>query len=219
MIKNVIFDFDGVIVDSEILIAKSLSNYLLNLNIKFGEREFFKLAGNKTIQIVSKLSDRFGIEDKDKFYNDIMILSKDLYQNKLETVSGIKNFLKNTNHKRLIGSNNTKPRILEGLKKIELNDYFNSNHIFSFDVVQRPKPDPAIYLSAINNTGININETVIIEDSSIGVQAGVAAGIKVIGLTAGSHWYEGRSTKELYDAGAYEVVKNYNDMLLLINKL
>ena len=66
---------------------------------------------------------------------------------------------------------------------------------------------------------INLNETVIIEDSSIGIQAGVAAGIKVIGITAGSHWYKGRSNKELYASGAYEVVNNYDDMLLLISKL
>ena len=59
----------------------------------------------------------------------------------------------------------------------------------------------------------------MIEDSAIGTQAGVAAGIKVIGLTAGGHWYEERSIKELYDAGAYEVVSNYKDMISLVNKL
>ena len=53
----------------------------------------------------------------------------------------------------------------------------------------------------------------------IGIHAGVAAGIKVIGLTAGGHWYKNRSNQELYDAGAYKVVNNYSDMLLLVNKI
>ena len=219
MIKNVIFDFDGVVVDSESLIAKALSDYLANRDINFQEKDFFKLAGNKTIEIVSILSDRFNIKDEDKFYNDIMILSKDLYENKLKPVSGIEKFLMNTKHKRLIGSNNTKPRILDGLKKIRLDHYFESNYIYTFDLVGIPKPDPAIYIRAIENSKINVDETVIIEDSCIGVKAGVAAGIKVIGLTSASHWYEGRSAQELYDVGAYEVVKNYDDMLILINKL
>ena len=61
--------------------------------------------------------------------------------------------------------------------------------------------------------------TIIIEDSVFGIQAGVAVGIKVIGLTAGKHWHEDRSDQELFDAGAFDVVKNYKDMLLLINKL
>ncbi len=219
MIKNVIFDFDGVVVDSEALIAKALRDYLANRDINFKEKDFFKLAGNKTIEIISILSDRFNIKDKGKFYNDIMILSKDLYESKLKPVFGIETFLKNTKHKRLIGSNNTKPRISDGLKKIKLDHYFESDYIYAFDLVGIPKPDPAIYIRAIENSKININETIIIEDSSIGVKAGVAAGVKVIGLTAASHWYEGRSTQELYDVGAYEVVKNYDDMLMLINKL
>ena len=219
MIKNVIFDYDGVLVDSEYLIAKSLSQYLTKRKIIFTEKEFFELAGNKTVEIISILSDKFEIEDQELFYKDIMLISKDLYSNKLKTVIGVEGFLKKTDHRRLIGSNNTKPRILDGLNKLSLNHFFKENDVFAFDMVGKPKPDPAIYLQAIESSNINLNETVIIEDSSIGIQAGVAAGIKVIGITAGKHWHEGRSNKELYASGAYEVVNNYDDMLLLINKL
>ena len=56
MIKNIIFDFDGVLVDSEILVAKSFCRYLSKRNIEFGEKEFSKFAGKKTIQVVSELS-------------------------------------------------------------------------------------------------------------------------------------------------------------------
>ena len=219
MIKNLIFDFDGVIVDSEIIVARSLSTYLAKRNIKFEEKDFFKFAGNKTIEIISHLSKEFQIIDKEEFYNDIMMLAKDLYSNQLRSIKGVEKFLENTSHNRLIGSNNIKSRIIDGLKKINLSQYFCNDNIFSFDIVGQPKPDPAIYLKAIEVSEININETIIIEDSVIGVQAGVAAGIKVIGLTAGGHWDHARSDKELYDAGAYEVVSNYNDMLLLIDKL
>ena len=56
MIKNIIFDFDGVLVDSEVLVARSLSIYLAERNIEFEEKEFSKLAGKKTTQIITTYS-------------------------------------------------------------------------------------------------------------------------------------------------------------------
>ena len=127
--------------------------------------------------------------------------------------------MQNTNHKRLIGSNNIKDIIIKCLTKVDLNNYFTEDSIYTFDLVENPKPKPDIYLKAIYDSKIDINETIIIEDSVMGVKAGVAAGIKVIGLTAGGHWYEGRSNQELFDAGASEVVDNYEDILLILNNL
>ena len=58
MIKNLIFDFDGVLVDSEILVGKAFSKYLQSLGFNFNEKDFYKYAGKKTIQVVSDLSDK-----------------------------------------------------------------------------------------------------------------------------------------------------------------
>ena len=76
-------------------------------------------------------------------------------------------------------------------------------------MVQKSKPYPDIFLQAINQNNLKKEETVIIEDSSVGVQAGVAAGIKVIGLTAGGHWHEDRSEEELINSGAFTVIKEF----------
>jgi len=219
MIKNIIFDFDGVLVDSEILVAKAMRKYIAEKNITFEENEFSKFAGKKTFQVISELSSLFNIPDKESFFNDIMSLANVLYSNELQVVFGVNHFLKNTNHNRFIGSNSGKERIVRGLKKAGIDNYFNEEVIISFDLVEKPKPEPDIYQKIMDVANLEKVETIIIEDSVTGIQAGVAAGIKVIGLTAGGHWYEGRSNKELFDAGAYDVVKNYQDMLLLINKL
>ena len=127
--------------------------------------------------------------------------------------------MKNTNHNRFIGSNSGKERIVRGLKKVGIDNYFNEDSISSFDTVGKSKPEPDVYQRLIDIATLDKKETIIIEDSAIGIQAGVATGVKVIGLTAGKHWHKGRSDQELLDAGAYDVVKNYKDMLLLINKL
>ena len=129
MIKNIIFDFDGVLVDSEILAARSFRLYLSERNIVFDEKEFSKFAGKKTIQIVSELSSLFNIVDQQSFFNDIMIRASNLYSNELQAVFGIEHFLKNTNHNRFIGSNSLKERIVRGLKKVKLDNYFSENSI------------------------------------------------------------------------------------------
>ena len=219
MIKNIIFDFDGVLVDSEILVAKAMKKYLFEKKITFEEKEYSKFAGKKTIQVISELSLLYNIPDKESFFNDIMSLADALYSNELEVVFGVNHFLKNTNHNRFIGSNSGKERIVRGLKKVGIDNYFNEDSISSFDAVGKSKPEPDIYQRLIDIATLDKKETIIIEDSAIGIQAGVATGVKVIGLTAGKHWHKDRSDQELLDAGAYDVVKNYKDMLLLINKL
>ena len=60
MIKNIIFDFDGVLVDSEILVAKAFAKYLLKFGIETNEKEFSNFAGKKTVQVIEILSENHG---------------------------------------------------------------------------------------------------------------------------------------------------------------
>ena len=153
MIKNIIFDFDGVLVDSEILVARSFCRYLSERNIIFDEKEFSKFAGKKTIQIVSELSSIFNIDDKQSFFNDIMSYSNSIYSNELQAVLGVTDFLKNTNHNRFIGSNNYKQRILFGLKKAGIDNYFNEKSISSFDFRKYILPSTtSLYFDHSRNT-------------------------------------------------------------------
>ena len=64
-------------------------------------------------------------------------------------------------------------------------------------------------VKVIKSNQLEKKETVIIEDSPVGVQAGIAAGINVIGITAGSHWTQNRSDKHLIDSGAIHVISNF----------
>ncbi|SVA12078.1 uncharacterized protein METZ01_LOCUS64932 [marine metagenome] len=73
MIKSIIFDFDGVLVDSEILVAKAFSRYMIESGYDFNHKEFSKFAGKKTFEVISHLSDKFSIEDEEEFYDKISI--------------------------------------------------------------------------------------------------------------------------------------------------
>jgi HAD superfamily hydrolase (TIGR01509 family) len=219
MIKNIIFDFDGVLVDSEILVAKAFSKYMQELGIKTNEKEFANLAGKKTVEVIDILSEKYSLKDKQKFFDDIMNIASNIYKKELKTVVGVEEFLKKSKHNLYIGSNSMKNRILDGLKRVGLEKYFNPNHIYSFDLVDNPKPHPDIYLKAVNDNDLLIDETIIIEDSVVGVNAGKNANIKVIGLTAGGHWHTDRDEKELINAGAIATANNFNKIEEIIESL
>jgi len=66
MIKNIIFDFDGVIVDSEVLASKAFSKYFSKFDKSIKEEQFYKYAGKKTVEVIDLLSSKYKIENKEK---------------------------------------------------------------------------------------------------------------------------------------------------------
>ena len=219
MIKNIIFDFDGVLVDSETIVLKAFSKYVQECRIKTNEKELVNLVGKPTIVVIDILSEKYFPENKKEFSDDIMNIASNIYKKELKKIVGVEKFLEKSNHNLYIGSNSLKDRILYGLKRVGLEKYFNSNQIYSLDLVDNPKPHPDIYLKALNDNDLTIDETIIIEDSVVGVQAGKNANVKVIGLTAGGHWHENRDEKELIHAGAIATANNYNKIQEIIESL
>ena len=219
MIKNIIFDFDGVLVDSETIVLKAFSKYMQECRIKTNEKELANLVGKPTIVVIDILSEKYFPENKKKFSDDIMNIASNIYKKELKKIVGVEEFLEKSNHNLYIGSNSLKDRILDGLKRVGLEKYFNSNQIYSLDLVDNPKPHPDIYLKAVNDNDLIIDETIIIEDSVVGVQAGQDANVKVIGLTAGGHWNKNRDEKELINAGAFVTANDYNKIQEIIESL
>ena len=219
MIKNIIFDFDGVIVDIEVLASKAFSKYFSKFDQSITEEQFYKYAGKKTVEVIDLLSDEYKIENKEKFINEIFDIVSEVYSKDLKLVDGAKYYISKSDRNHFIGSNSNKDRILDGLKLVELDEFFLSDQVYSFDMVKRPKPDPDIYLKVVNDNSLNIEETVIIEDSGVGVKAATAAGVKVFGLTAGKHWHSNRDKNELFDNGALNVFSDYESLGKAIEEL
>ena len=209
MIKNIIFDFDGVIVDSEVLASKAFAKYFSKFDRSIKEEQFYKYAGKKTVEVIDLLSAKYKIENKEAFTNEIFDIVAEVYSRDLKLVDGAKDYISKSNRDHFIGSNSNKDRIMDGLKLVDLDKIFLSDHVYSFDMVERPKPDPDIYLKVLNDNSLNIQETIIIEDSGVGVKAASSAGVRVFGLTAGKHWHSNRDINELFDNGALNVFSDY----------
>ena len=216
MIKNIIFDFDGVLVDSEILVAKAFAKYMKTFGISIDDKEFANYAGKKTVEVIASLSEKYSIKNPQKFFDDIMDIASNIYKNELTIVNGVDEFLDEISLNLFIGSNSIKKRIIDGLNKVKLNKYFKPNQVYSFDLVDNPKPHPDVYLKAIEDNQLKKHETIIIEDSVVGVKAGCSADVRVIGLTAGGHWHENRDEKDLLEAGAIDVTNNYKKIKNII---
>ena len=216
MIKNIIFDFDGVLVDSEILVAKAFAKYMKTFDISIDDKEFANYAGKKTVEVIASLSEKYSIKNQQKFFDDIMDIASNIYKNELTIVNGVDEFLDEISLNLFIGSNSIKKRIIDGLNKVKLNKYFKPNQVYSFDLVDNPKPHPDVYLKAIEDNQLKKHETIIIEDSVVGVEAGCGADVRVIGLTAGGHWHENRDEKDLLEAGAIDVTNNYKKIKNII---
>jgi HAD superfamily hydrolase (TIGR01509 family) len=209
MIKNIIFDFDGVIVDSEVLASKAFAKYFSKFDRSIKEEQFYEYAGKKTVEVIDLLSAKYKIENKETFTNEIFDIVAEVYSRDLKLVDGAKDYISKSNRDHFIGSNSNKDRIMDGLKLVDLDKIFLSDHVYSFDMVERPKPDPDIYLKVLNDNSLNIQETIIIEDSGVGVKAASSAGVRVFGLTAGKHWHSNRDKNELFDNGALNVFSDY----------
>ena len=219
MIKNIIFDFDGVIVDSEVLASKAFSKYFSKFDKSIKEEQFYKYAGKKTVEVIDLLSAKYKIENKEKFTNEIFDIVSEVYSKDLKLVDGAKDYISKSDRNHFIGSNSNKDRILDGLKIVGLDKFFLSDQVYSFDMVKRPKPDPDIYLKVLNDNSLNREESVIIEDSGVGVKAATAAGVRVFGLTAGKHWHSNRDKNELFDNGALNVFSDYESLGKAIEEL
>ena len=212
MINNIIFDFDGVIVDSEVLASKAFVKYFNNLGYSLKEDQFYKYAGNKTVDVINLLSKKYQIENKDKFTEDIFSMIAEIYTKDLKLVEGANDYINKSTRKHFIGSNSNKDRILQGLGFVGLENIFLKEQIYSFDMVKKPKPHPDVYLKVLNDNSLNVDETIIIEDSGVGVQAAFSAGVKVFGITAGKHWHSNRDKNELYENGALSVFSDYESL-------
>ncbi|MDC3178515.1 HAD family phosphatase [Pelagibacteraceae bacterium] len=219
MIKNIIFDFDGVIVDSEVLASNAFAKYFSKFDKSIKEEQFYKYAGKKTVEVIDLLSAKYKIDNKEKFTNEIFDIVAEVYSRDLKLVDGAKDYISRSNRNHFIGSNSNKDRIMDGLKLVGLDKLFLSDNVYSFDMVKRPKPDPDIYLKVLNDNSLNIEETIIIEDSGVGVKAATSAGVRVFGLTAGKHWHSNRDKNELFDNGALNVFSDYTSLSKAIEEL
>ena len=208
--KLVIFDCDGVLVDSEPIINRTFAETLTEFGFPITYREVTqKFIGKSLKTCLEMIEEAYNKPLPENF----MELCKEReiapLQQELQPVLGIIEVLEQLTLPKCVASNSSHRHIQLVLKLTGLLHKFDEK-IYSCYDVPRPKPFPDVYLHAAEQMNTNPEDCVVIEDSVPGVQAGYAAGMTVFGYAQHS------DPNALTDAGAKIV---FNDMRQLLQLL
>jgi HAD superfamily hydrolase (TIGR01509 family) len=211
----VIFDCDGVLVDSELLGAEAHVACLADEGLVITVQESLdRYSGMSVADMVRDLQMRYGRPgslDVSKFERKHQCVMSRLIAENLQMIPGISEALNAIACRICVASSGTKDRICSTLKKAGLFERFHP-HIFSASAVARGKPFPDLFLHAAAQMRVEPSRCVVVEDSIPGVTAAVAANMRVIGFAGGSHCRAGHSSR-LYASGADRVIDRMSELL------
>ncbi|MFD4375506.1 HAD family hydrolase [Streptomyces sp. NPDC058486] len=184
----VIFDNDGVLVDSEPLSNRLLAGYLTELGhpttYEDSLRDYMGAAIHRVHDLVGERTGQRLPEDFDDVFHSRVFAA---FQEELEPVEGAVEVLKRLVAERTpycVASSGSHERIRVGHRKTGLDAWFPEELVYSAEDVGRGKPAPDLFLHAAARMGVEPARCVVVEDSRLGVQAAVAAGMDVYGFTA-----------------------------------
>lgn len=186
----VIFDMDGVLVDSEILVGRIEVDMLAELGAAVTLDEIVQnFMGRSDATMTKMLRRDWGIELPEGFDAERTRRVAARFDEALEAIRGIDGVLLDliaAGIPRCVASSSAPARIAHSLTLTGLRDHFDG-HLYSAAMVANGKPAPDLFLHAAARLGVASAACVVVEDSPPGVQAGVAAGMDVIGFTAAAH--------------------------------
>lgn len=209
-VKLVIFDCDGVLIDSERIANTILLEMLNELGLFLTLEEVFDIFVGASMSICLEIvKNMLGKSPPENLASEFEQRTMQAFSTDLQPVQGIHDVLSKLNLPYCVASNSNHTWINQALIATDLLPYF-SGKIFSATAVARSKPYPDVFLYAVEKMGFYPHECVVIEDTPIGVRAGVDAGMTVFGYA------EVTKPEQLKAVGASVV---FNDMRLLLKLL
>lgn len=203
--KCIIFDCDGVLVDSEPLSNQVMVNLAneagANIDLEYAYN-YFK--GNSLQNCVEQITALIKNEIPFDFISAYREQSFKKFKNEIKPIEGVKNTLDNLEIPFCVASSGPENKIRLNLELTGLLSYFESK-IFSCYTIEKWKPDPAVFIWAAETMGFKPSECLVVEDSLIGVEAAINGGFDVFGFTA--HDYKDELRKKS--------TKTFSDMIRL----
>ncbi len=215
---GLIFDFDGVLVESEYAGNKQIADYLTAIGhpttAEDSMREFMGLAEQPFLDAIERW---IGRALPDDFHTARRAEDERVLREGLEAVAGAVAFVETLppDLPRAIASSSSVEWIHRHLDHLKIRHHFGELIFSGREHVARGKPAPDLYLHAAETMNVPIDRIAIIEDSPVGVRGAVASGAFVIGLAAGSHCLDGHAER-LKALGAHAIAESFEDVAALI---
>jgi HAD superfamily hydrolase (TIGR01509 family) len=216
----IIFDCDGVLIDSEILSARVDAEILGEIGYEISPEELaHRFAGLTTERIFQLVGEELGHPVPEKIITRAKRETDRKLKEEVLPIPGVQEMLDALDDPRCICSNSRPERLEISLIKAGLLDRFRP-YVFSAQAIGegRGKPAPDVFLHAAKIFETDPADALVIEDSVAGVTGGVAAGMRVIGFTGASHTWPGHG-ETLMEAGALTVIKRLTELPATVEAL
>ena len=183
----VIFDCDGVLIDSEVISAamliSELALYGVRIDLEFVSRQFL---GRSYPVVIKEVRETFGIVLPDHFEADYRARLLARFEADLKIMPGILTTLNRLGVRSCVATSSSPQRVNRSLQLVGLKERFGDD-VFTASMVAHGKPAPDLFLFTAAQMGVDPRACLVIEDSLNGVGAGLAAGMQVWRFTGGSH--------------------------------
>ncbi|MFT7531783.1 MAG: HAD superfamily hydrolase (TIGR01509 family) [Gammaproteobacteria bacterium] len=213
--KTIIFDCDGVLVDSEVIYSAIERKHLVKIGLTYTNAEyqerFLGLTNDDYIYVLSvdyhgKYNKAFPT-DYEKTITKESLLA---FESELKEIEGAASFISTLKTPSAVASSSKLNALHRKLELTELRTLFGS-HIYSGEQVPRGKPSPDLFLHSAKQLDVSPNQCVVVEDSANGVIAGVSAGMEVWDFIGGGHTNLDTAS-QLANVGAARVFTSYSSM-------
>ena len=203
--KLLIFDCDGVLVDSEPLAMRALLETIADAGLTIGpERGYERFLGRDLASVTEALSEEFDIDLTHAALEEMRRRLFESFRRELKPIPGAAEALGRIDLPRCVASSSQIDRVRLALEVTGLSAFFGSN-IFCASMVERGKPAPDLFLYAAERMGVEPSACVVVEDSPAGVAAAQQAGMSVFAFAGGTH-----ARRQEH----YEALKSLNPSLL-----
>ncbi len=211
----IIFDCDGVLVDSEMLASRALAEYLRELGVPMTEEESRDRYTGMSIASVKQLAEEFfKVSLPDDFEDGLWARDQKVFTRDLKPIAGIIDLLEALPTPTCVASSGRPEKIYHSLEVTGMLKYFQP-HLFSARMVKKGKPAPDLFQLAAQKMNTPPEKCLVIEDSTFGIEGALAAGMAVVGFAGGSHAGPGYAEK-LQGAGAVKVFHKMADIQKMI---
>ena len=212
----VIFDCDGVLVDSEPLSLACLTDGLNRIGVAIDvETVRARFAGTSMTSIMGHIARDYGIVAPEGFVEAVKAETLAIFDAELRAMAGIADAVAALRLPTCVASSSDPVRLRHSLALTGLLPLFDGR-IYSAVEVARGKPFPDLFLHAAARMGFSADACLVIEDSVPGVTAARAAGMRVLGFTGGGHWNHDRAGADLLAAGAARVYRDHRDLAAIL---